>query len=398
MSNRNAVAGTNLEYARSHNRRAVLEAVRRAGTLSRAEIARETALTGQTISNIVEELEHGGLLVAGQPRRGARGQPSIPYAINPTGAWSLGFHVDHRAIVGALVDLTGDTVALRSMEAYQPSPVDAIESLRVMTASLLEQGSVSPDRVLGAGLALPVRFGVGTITTAGPTTLPGWDEPEVGRRISKAIGLPVLIENDAMAAAIKERLGGAAREIESFIHLFVDDGLGAGIMLGGQPWRGASLNAGEIGHMIIEPGGRSCPCGNRGCLERYVSLRAAYECVSATPEKGSPQLIADLDAAESPALSAWIEEAAPRLARAVSMLESTLDPETIILGGPAPRRTLARLIERCAPLPMSVGLRQGRTRPRLLLGGTGPDLVALGAAALPIFNQFNPRFDVLLKR
>jgi len=85
----------------------VLEAVRRAGSLSRAELARQTALTGQTISNIVDELACAGMLVPGAPRREGRGQPSIPYAINPTGAWSLGFHVDHRAIIAALVDLTG---------------------------------------------------------------------------------------------------------------------------------------------------------------------------------------------------------------------------------------------------------------------------------------------------
>jgi predicted NBD/HSP70 family sugar kinase len=392
------VTGTNLEYAKSHNRRAVIEAVRRVGAASRAEIARETALTGQTISNIVAELEAGGLLIAGETRRGARGQPSLLYRLNPQGAWSLGFHLDHRSIRGALVDLTGATVALADRPAHQPSPDDAVATLPGLAGDLIASAGVAPERILGAGLALPVRFGVGPITTAGPTTLPGWDDPTASARISKALALPVLVENDGAAAAIRERLAGVAQQIDSFVCLFVDDGMGAGIFLGGQPWRGASRNAGEIGHMIIEPGGLRCPCGNLGCLERYVSLRAAYEAVFDDPDGGSPERLEALAERDDPGLRAWATAAARYLARAVNMIESALDPETILIGGPTPRRVLEWLVEAVDPLPVSVGSRLDRAYPRLMLGGTGPDLAALGAASLPVFDEINPRFDLLFKR
>lgn len=361
-------------------------------------MARETALTVQTISNIVEELEACGLLLAGTPTQGARGQPSVPYRINPRGACALGFHIDHRMVVGALVDLMGAPVATESVPASRPGPTEAAEILRGLAARLLARGGGAANNVLGAGVALPVRFGVGPITTAGPTTLPGWDDPAATTRISEAIGHPVLIENDAMAAAIGERLGGAARDITSFVFLFLDDGLGAGIFIDGQPWRGASRNAGEIGHMVVEPGGLSCSCGNHGCLERYVSLRAAYEALLDHPDEGAPRDLEAMVEPLSPALAAWIAEAAPRLARAVGILEATLDPDTIILGGVAPRGILARLVEAVSPLPVSVGMRADRALPRIMLGGTGSDLVALGAAALPIFNEITPRFDVMLKR
>lgn len=395
---RGRIAGTNLEHARSHNRRAVLEAVRRAGSLSRADLSRATALTGQTISNIVEELEGSGLLLPGAPQRGGRGQPSIPYSLNPRGAWSLGFHIDHSLVVAALVDLTGEVVAMREAVVRQPSPEVAAGVLAELGPALMRQAGIRPGQVLGAGVAVPVRFGVGTITTAGPTTLPGWDDEGVAARLSAAAGLPVLVENDAMAAAIGERLVGEARSVDTFVFLFLDDGLGGGIMLDGQPWRGHSGNAGEIGHMVVEPGGRPCPCGNRGCLERYVSLRAAYEAATLFPDEATPDLIERLDREDAPALTRWIEEAAPRLVHAVGMLESMLDPETIILGGTAPRRVLERLVAAAQPLPVSVGSRAGRTRPRLMLSRTSRDLVALGAASLPIFNTINPGFEVLLKQ
>ena len=388
------VAGTNLEFARSHNRRVVLDVVRRQGPLSRAEIARETALTNQTISNIVEELELAGFLMSGSPKRQGRGQPSIPYVIDPQGAWSLGFHVDHRAIIGALVDLTGKPVAIKEVAAQRPSPREAAPVLRKLADDLIGEAKIVPSRLLGAGVALPVRFGVGAITTAGPTTLPGWDDPQARPHLSQVLGQPVLIENDAMAAAIGERLHGAAREIDSFVFLFIDEGLGAGVFLGGQPWRGASLNAGEIGHMIVVPNGKPCPCGNRGCLERYVSLSAAQEFLADDPD-AAPDGVADAAASR---LEAWVEVAAPHLASAVNILESTLDPETILLGGVAPADLLSRLIEKAMPLPMSVGSRVGRSQPRLIRGSVGRHTVALGAASLPIFDEINPRFDVLLKR
>lgn len=389
-----SVAGTNLEFTRSHNRRVVLDTVRRLGPVSRAEIARETALTNQTISNIVEELEEAGFLLPGEPKREGRGQPSIPYEINPHGAWSLGFHVDHRAIIAALVDLTGKPVAIREIAAERPSPASAARALRRLADELVGQAAIPAARLLGAGLALPVRFGVGAITTAGPTTLPGWDDPDARQTISEALEQPVLIENDAMAAAIGERLHGVARAIDSFVFLFLDEGLGSGVFLGGQPWRGASLNAGEIGHMIVVPGGKPCPCGNRGCLERYLSLSAAEEFLADVP--GAPKL-SQLDTSASEAVERWIEDAAPHLASAVNILESTLDPETILLGGVAPADVLARLIDKAMPLPMSVGSRSGRSLPRLMTGSVGRHTVALGAAALPIFDEINPRFDVLLK-
>lgn len=395
-----SVAGTNLEFTRSHNRRVVLDTVRRLGPVSRAEIARETALTNQTISNIVEELEQAGFLLPGAPKREGRGQPSIPYTINPQGAWSLGFHVDHSAIIAALVDLTGKPVAIREIPAQRPSPRRAAPALRQLADALIEEAGVPASRLLGAGVALPVRFGVGAITTAGPTTLPGWDDPDARQHIAEALEQPVQIENDAMAAAIGERLHGVARAIDSFVFLFLDEGLGAGVFLGGQPWRGASLNAGEIGHMIVVPNGKPCPCGNRGCLERYLSLSAAQEFLGdkefLADAPGSPAL-SELDGAISAPVERWVEEAAPYLASAVNILESTLDPETILLGGLAPAGVLAGLIEKAMPLPMSVGSRSGRSLPRLMAGSVGHHTVVLGAASLPIFDEINPRFDVLLK-
>jgi predicted NBD/HSP70 family sugar kinase len=395
--NHSSTAGTNLAHARSHNRRAVLEAVRLGGALSRADIARRTSLTIQTISNIVTELEEKGLLLAGTINRNPRGQPSIPYSINPKGAASVGFHIARHGIIGVLTDLTGQVLAENEVIADAVTPAVATPLVTGMFDELLLSAKMPLQKLLGVGVALPARFGLGTISTEGPTGLPGWNDPVTRAAFAKNLNVPIFIENDAVAAAIGEHHYGVARGINNFVMLYLDEGMGAGLFLGGHLFKGALSNAGEIGHMIVEPGGRPCPCGNRGCLERYVSLQAAFEFL--TTQDGQRQVlpkdIASLSAAE---LSGWIIEAAPQLATAINILETILDAETIVIGGLAGTNIVEGLIQNAQPLHISASARPNRKYPRVMVGTAGRIATALGAAALPIFDEMNPRFDVMLKQ
>ena len=116
------MAGTNLEHARAHNRRAVIETIRLNGQLTRAEIARLTALTPQTVSNIAAELLDGGMLLAGEPiREGARGQPAIPLSINPDGAYSLGIQLDTQSLIAVAVHLAGQCRARVEAPVRRPA-------------------------------------------------------------------------------------------------------------------------------------------------------------------------------------------------------------------------------------------------------------------------------------
>jgi predicted NBD/HSP70 family sugar kinase len=397
VQNRSSTAGTNLEYARSHNRRAVLEAVRLGGALSRADIARRTSLTIQTISNIVTELEDKGLLIAGTINRNPRGQPSIPYSINPKGAASVGFHIARHGIIGVLTDLTGQVLAECEVVADAVTPDVATPLVTSMFAELLNKSKVPMKKLLGVGVALPARFGIGTISTEGPTGLPGWNNPITRAAFAQNLNVPIFIENDAVAAAIGEHHYGVARGINNFVMLYLDEGLGAGLFLCGHLFKGALSNAGEIGHMIVDPGGRSCPCGNRGCLERYVSLQAAFEFINHNSKKKlkSPTDILNLSARD---LSEWIADVAPKLKTAINILETILDAETIVIGGLAATEIVESLIQYAHPLNISASIRPDRKFPRVMAGTVGRIATALGAAALPIFDEMNPRFDVLLKQ
>lgn len=388
------VPGTNLTRAKMHNRRAVLEVVRTHGSLTRAEIARLTALTPQTISNIVAELQTQGILNAHDPSRKGRGQPPTPLSINPDGAYSVGLQIDMKSISGLVVDLSGRVRAQAEIKAPRPTPEEAVPLIADLVGQLRASAGVDWDGVLGLGLAIPGPFNVRGLSAVGPTTLPGWWGEDVVRQLAAATGLSAIVENDANAAAIGERLHGVARTLRNFVYMFIGNGLGAGVFLDGQLYRGTGGNAGEIGHMVVVPGGRACPCSNHGCLERYVSLSAAYEAMDlVAPSDMRPEAL--LDPARRAALEAWLDTAAPPLRQAVNILESIFDMDAVVIGGLLPTPLIEQLMQRLDPLLISVATGRSAMADRVRIGAAGYNTAALGAAALPIFDAFNPQYDVL---
>jgi predicted NBD/HSP70 family sugar kinase len=222
---------------------------------------------------------------------------------------------------------------------------------------------------------------------------------ELPAQLAAATGLPVLLENDATAAALGERLYGAGRALRNFFLVYVGVGLGGGLILDGAPYKGAWGNAGELGHVVVDPGGRPCPCGNRGCLEAYFSLAAARAALG-TGELGASELgMADLDArlsAGDAAVTRWLDDAAARLAVALAGVENLLDPEAILIGGDASPHFLDAVLARLGALPPTVSARRERATPRILKATAGEDAGALGAAALPIFDMLRPSFRPIL--
>jgi len=398
MSRTKAIAGTNLEQARSHNRRVVIEAVRINGSLSRAAIARLTALTTQTVSNIVEELEQAELLRPEPTLKGTRGQPAVPYSINPDGGYSIGLQLDHQLLVGVVTDLSGTVRSRIEQPVDRPTPVEAMPALAAMPKDLMGRFRFDRSRLIGIGMAMPGPFGVEGMTSVGPTALPGWQDFPLDSELQRLTGIDVTVENDATAAAIGERLYGVARNLNNFVYLFIGTGTGAGLFLDGHLYKGSRHNAGEIGHMVVRPNGLACGCGKRGCLERYVSLRAAYESLDLPdPDHASPELLEELLARGDRRIEKWIKSAAEPLRQAINVLELALDPETVVLGGSMPLSIIERLVQELEPLPLSVSTVGERTVPRVVIGAAGRDTSVLGAAALPIFGETNPQFDVLQK-
>ncbi|HEY5796946.1 MAG TPA: ROK family protein [Bosea sp. (in: a-proteobacteria)] len=390
---RSVAVGTNPERTRSHNRRVVLETVRQHGLLGRSDIAALTRLTAQAVSNIVAELVEEGFLVEQGRRRTARGQPPMELAVNPDGGMTAGMEIATDHITTVLVDLAGKIRAQRIARLDDVT----IKGVQRLAAAELEQarGAVGlPKRLLGCGVVMPGPFEVEGMNSVGSSPLPGWVGQDAEQLLTDALGTPVTIENDATAAAVGEHLHGLGRNLRHFCQIYFGTGLGLGVIVAGQPYRGAFGNAGEIGHIPVVRGGLACACGGQGCLERYASIHALTETLRAAGiADAGPDEIARLHGQGHPALLGWIAEAAGLLAPVVAMLENLFDPETVILGGGMPDGVIDALIAAMSPLPISVANRRGRTIARVQRGATGRLTAALGAAALPLLDTMTAKLD-----
>jgi len=365
-----ALRGTNQEFGRPYNRRIVLESIRLNGPTTRGDIAKRVGLTVQTISTIVRELEEQGYLLSLREEPRGRGLPPATLRINPDGGFAVGIHLTPLGINAALINLAGDVVASAEREAANATPDHAFELIGTLVPELTRQ---RPNgRVLGIGMALPGPFGVEAMSFVGPTTMAGWQGVALRERLADATGLPAFLETDMAAAALGEQLYGLGARFSEYYYLYFSVGLGGAMVHEGAVLRGAWGNAGEIGHIPAIPGGEPCPCGNRGCLERYLSLEAL-----------SRRKASEAD---------WVREVAPIFSNAIATIENLFDPETVILGGLAPAHLLERLAGAAANLPNSISARRDRAAPRVMVAHGGPQSVMRGAAALAVSGVLSPRF------
>lgn len=370
-----SLRGTNQEFGRPYNRRIVLESIRIHSPTTRGDIARSVGLTVQTVSTIVRELEEQGFILSLREEPKGRGLPPTTLRINPEGGYAVGIHVTPLGINAALVDLNGDVVESASRDAPNVLPDHAFELIGKLVPDLT--GKRAGSRMIGVGMALPGPFGVESMSFVGPTTMSGWKDVALQERLASATGLPAFIETDMAAAALGEQLYGLGADFSDYYYLYFGVGLGGAMVHDGVVMRGARGNAGEIGHVAMVLDGEPCPCGNRGCLERYISLEALRRGNRSEAE--------------------WLKEIAPIFRNAITLIENLFDPETIILGGLADTDVLERLTEAAGMLPNSIAARDGREVPRIMIARDSKHSVLRGAAALAISGALSPRFGQMFK-
>lgn len=390
-----AKGGSNQEGTSAHNRRVMIEALRLNGALSRADLARATGLTKQAVSNIIEELEADGFVAAQEAVRKGRGQPSTPYTLVPERAFAIGLQIDRYLTRALVVDLVGN-VLVREQAPLPPNPSEGVAVILDLIASvrrqLFEVSAQSEQRLVGLGVAMPGPFG---LDTSGDDTwsMDAWQAYPLLETLASGTGLDVGLQNDAAACATAERLVGAANGVDHAVCIYVGYGIGAGLILNGDLYRGANGNAGEIGMALLSPRG-----ADRMPFEHQASLAPLYKQVGLDP--ADPELhekILAMSAANDPRLEAWLEAAAADLRWSIHLVETIFDPDTVIISSSAPEPLTNRLFEAMQPLIPSISDRPNRTQPRLKLGIIDPWSIALGAAAEPISGEFDPRFSAMLK-
>lgn len=333
-----------LEALRERNRLRVVDALRRNGTLSRADIARETGLSRSTITNLVAELHERGFVAeravengeeADGASKGAVGRPPVMLRLQPPAGIAVGVDFDHARIRVAVTDLSRTLLA----ESTAPLDVDAdapraLDVAAGMVRDALDHAGLAAEAVLAIGVALPGPVDHARHRLHDTAILPGWIGEDAAARLREMLGAPVHIDNDANLGALAEVTLGAARGARCVVYVQLSSGVGAGLIVDGQPFRGAAGVAGELGHIGVAASGPPCRCGRDGCLETLVSAPAvAREVFARRGEDLSPAQVVALARAGDADCSAVIGEAGRRLGAVLGDICNVLNPEMVVIGG-----------------------------------------------------------------
>jgi len=379
---------------RQFNERVVLQAIRLRGSLAKADLARLTRLSTQTVSAIVDGLLQDGLVVKQARLRGRIGQPSIPFALDPDGAFTLGIKVGRRSLDVLAVDFLGQVRARESLDYEFPEAGAVFPAIKKRVGAVTRKLGAHADRVVGVGVAAPLWIGGwGDFLGAPAGVLEAWNGIDIGARVQAMTQLPVEFAKDTTAACAAELVMGRGRELRNFLYLFIGTFIGGGLVLDGRLHMGPHGNAGAVGSLPMPPGDESPP---RQLLHRASGLVLEQ----AFRAHGSPATAAHdaraLSRALRPLTDRWLEEVGPALAHTVASAAAMLDLEAVVIDGSMHPQVVEDVVSRTERVLDRFSW-EGITRPRVVKGGVGADARALGGAVLPLYRHFAPLHELFLK-
>jgi predicted NBD/HSP70 family sugar kinase len=321
---------------RRANQLRVLEAVRRAGALTQAEIARLTGLSPATVSNIVRGLREAGTIAVTPTHSGGRRAQSVSLAPRAGVAVGVDFGPSHLRV--ALSDL-GNRVLAEEVISYDvAASVDrGLRRAVWLVETLMAQSRVDRSEVTGVGVGFPGRVDATTGEIDSATFLPAWAGTRLAGELSDRLGMPVHVDNDANLGALGELARGAGRGCSHLVYLKLSSSVAAGIVADGRLYRGAEGIAGEIGHIAVDASGPVCRCGNRGCLETLVGGPYLLEML---PRPGgreqAPLTLRSVIAkamAGDPGCRRILSDAGRAIGGSVAIVANLFNPRLVILGG-----------------------------------------------------------------
>jgi glucokinase-like ROK family protein len=336
---------TNLKNLNKH---AIIDLIRfTSGGISRVELARRMNLTRAGITAIVDDLLAVGLVREGEERY-LNGRKPIVLEINPTRGWVIGIDIGASHLMMVLADFSARVVEeLDTHLDINQGPQICLDQVNTLVRRLLAQNNLTIDDVaaIGTGVPGPVVSEAGTVS--GPPTMPGWDGYPIRDHLQSMWDRPVTLNNDAELGALGEWAYGAGRGERNLAYIKVGTGVGSGLLLEGQLYRGATGTAGEIGHTTIDENGPVCTCGNRGCLEAYSGggalVRKAREAVQLHQRTQLSDLVGRPDFGVQDVITAArcgdlvaqriVAEAGSLLGAAVANMVNLFNPGMVVVGG-----------------------------------------------------------------
>lgn len=322
----------NHELMRKNNKNYILTYIRKNGPIAKKELAEQLEISITSVTTFINELVAEGKVVQCGNAKSTGGRKSELFQSNPDALYVAGCNLQVDRLIIVLLNFNGERLAFSRLNYEPRDEWRTAELIRDAIRGICADYRISPQKLAGIGTCLP---GVVNRVTGMVETAPQLEWKHVNLRSVLDCDLPVLIENEANAGIFGEAHYGLAKGIRNSIYLSVGQEIGAGLMLNHRLYYGHNYLAGEFGHLIIEPDGLPCPCGNQGCWEVYASIPAflrSYQENSGESLPGFTQFLEKLSAQNQFALQA-LEEVGKYLGLGIANLINGLNPELIILGG-----------------------------------------------------------------
>mgnify|MGYP001004912252 CR=1 FL=1 len=384
----NPIPRGNRDLIRSINRSILLNVIKTKGEVSRVALAHMTGLSAATVTTITGQLIQEGLVFEKATGDSTGGRPPIMLALNPRGGFVIGIKLMEGMAIGAITDLNASILAKDAIELPDTQVNTSVETLVSLVNRLVQQGGIKKKQLMGVGIGLAgvVDFAQGIVKQ---NPIFGWKNVNLREHLEARMRVPIYIDNDVNTLTLGEKWLEPGKPEDNFLVITLGRGIGMGIVINGQIYRGKGGGAGEFGHIMVDPNGPKCDCGRRGCLETMLSDRAlvaeARQLVSADVNN-LDDLIARMKTGDQKAALIFTK-AGQLLGHQIANLVNLFDPKLIIISGEGIR--MGDVFFSAMRTTFEEGVMLGLAEDtEIRVNSWGDDIWALGAASLVIAEIF----------
>ena len=388
----------NNKFLKELNETYLLELIRTNKQISKADLAQLTGLSPTACGIIVTNLLDKGYISEAGIGVSTGGRRPVLYELIPRSYFSIGVDIDVDYIRFILMDITGQVEyrdKIPSNSNY--SVLASIELVEEKIHQIIHKYNIKEERLLGVGVSIPGMIDNMTHEVVFAPNL-GWERVDLENMLASIGSFPIYVDNEAICSAICENWIGCCINQKDFVCINMKSGIGSSIFAGGNLYRGCCGCAGEIGHIMVDPNGPKCGCGNYGCLETLASSKAMVEKAQKQIKQGLIADLTDIDSitiddiissakAGNEATRVILVEASGYLGLAVANLINTINPSKIVLGKELDKFP-EDILEHLKNIAFAKALKYPASRVEIVTSELGEDTSALGAAIIPLQKLF----------
>ena len=389
-------------YLKRKNIIDILLTLQRKSPISRAEIARLSNLTPATVSRVVAELHKRGIIREQGPGVSIGGRRPVLIEFNPEAFYLAGIDLGITKVISVIIDLHGNILSKAKLDIDINAGKDRIiEQMFTVTRRVFSNtNELIRNKLAGIGISLSGIIDTKKGLSVFSPSMPNWHNVPIVQLFQNEFHLPVFIENDARAMALAEARYGAGRDYDNLFCINIGHGIGSGIIINKELYRGKTLTAGEFGHMTLVPSGPLCHCGNRGCLDVMAGGHAIAASAIRVVSSGVNTLIKELVEGDIKKITAEVvahaakegddialqllNEVGRYLGIAIASIINLLNPELIVIGGGVSKagefffEEIKNVIKKRAFTTMV-------KTPEIVTSSLNEDASSIGAAALVLY-------------